>query len=339
VKAYEIKIWPLENDKVWRIVEISDRQTLHHLSGVIKEEFRLTGDHLYCFYLGEKPYDSKVAYGGPNCDTEKQAVKTNLGALGLRKGRRFLFLYDFTEDRTFRLQVQRVRNVSDSSGFPNVAKRAGSIPAPPSREREEEPEAVGVFASRVGPVAESWSQGKRPSRSSLRGEYELAKELGGVGGEKSELVRALERKTGNDVSGWLVALPEALAAEGMVSEALELIDSFVELEPVSFLSDKPLVLFKAGRRDEARKEAEDNLDRFPEDGWVWAKTGNLLWQLGEKQRAERVLKRALELAGSAQYLRDTVLERLLALLEDVGKSQEARQLAEAEEKRRAKPEK
>ena len=47
---------------------------------------------------------------------------------------------------------------------------------------------------------------------------------------------------------------------------------------------------------------------------------------------------ALDLAGNTQYLRDSVLERLLSLLEEQGKEQAARDLAEAEKARRSRRE-
>jgi tetratricopeptide (TPR) repeat protein len=341
MKAYEIKTWPMSDDRVWRIVEISDRQTLHQLGQLLQDEFRLHGNHLYCFYMGEKPYNAKVAYGGPHADTPRQAVKTSMGSLGLKRGRRFLYVYDFAEDRVLRLQIQRVRTVSDASGYPRVSKRNGRVPeaadsARKGRKRELGP--LKALAGELGSIAEAWSQGKRPSKAALRHELELARTLDDRLQGEWEKLKLLERHTGHDVSGWLVALPEALAAEGLAAEALDVIEKFAGFEPVSFLSDKPLVLVKTGQEEEAKQEAEANTRRFPEDAWVWAKAGDLFRRLGDAGRAETLLRKALELAGNALYLRESVLERLLALLEEAGKSQAARELTEAEQRRRARSE-
>ncbi len=340
MKAYEIKFWPAKTDRVWRLVEVSDRQTLHQLSEVVRDEFALSGGHLYCFYMGEKPYNAKTAYGGPCADTERQAVKTSLGSLGMKRGKRFVYVYNFAEDQLFRFHVQRVRNISDAGRLPRVTKRNGSVPRAKEAQEPRRPKvgALKSISKRLSSIADAWSQGKRPSKASLRQEYELALELDRLVGGDWENVKLLERETGSDISGWLVALPEALAAEELIEEALETIEKYAGLEPISFLSDKPLILVKAGREDAARQEAEANADRFPDDGWVWAKTGDLFWQVGDKGRAEHFLRRALELAGNAQYLRESVLERLLALLEDMGKSSAARELAETEQKRRSRSE-
>ena len=342
MRGYDIKITPVKDDRLWRIVEISDRQTLHQLSGIVRDEFSLTGNHLYCFYLGDKPYNARTAYGGPAADTRRLAVKTTLGSLGLKKGRRFLYVFDFADDRIFRLQVQRIHNVGDPSKLPRVTKRHGQV-ARPSRsseetKRQETLAELGDMSERLGSVADSWSQGKRPSKASLRQEYELATELGARIAGDWEKVKLLEKHSRSDVSGWLIALPEALAAEGLTDEALAIIDTLGGIEPDAFLGDKPLVLCKAGRGDEARKEAEANAERFPEDAWIWAKGGDVFWKLGDTAKAESFFRRALELAGNTQYLRESVLERLLALLEEMCKSDAARDLAAAEQRRRARSE-
>ena len=171
MRGYDIKITPVKDDRLWRIVEISDRQTLHQLSGIVRDEFSLIGNHLYCFYLGEKPYNARTAYGGPAADTRRLAVKTTLGSLGLKKGKRFLYVFDFAADRIFRLQVQRIHNVGDPSKLLRITKRHGQV-ARPSRSSEEtkRKEALaelGDMSERLGSVADSWSQGKRPSKASV----------------------------------------------------------------------------------------------------------------------------------------------------------------------------
>jgi tetratricopeptide (TPR) repeat protein len=340
VKAYDIRIWPVNEESVWRTVEIGDRQTLHQLGNVIREEFGLKGDHLYAFFMGEKPYSSRVAYGGPNADTRRQANKTTIGSLGLKKGRKFLFLFNFTEDRSYQLLVQRILSAPDNAVLPRVSVRTGKLPAPP-RPAAADANSLGPLrplADRLQSVADAWSQGKRPSKAALLEEVALARTFDEKVAGRWQKIRSLERETGSDISGWLVGLPEALVAEGLADEALDIIDRFAGLEHISFLSDKPLVFLKAGRTEEAKQEAEANTRRFPEDAWVWAKAGNLLWQAGDAGKAERLLRRALEIAGSAQYLRESILERLLSLLEETGKTQAARDLAEAENRRRARNE-
>ena len=340
MRAYEIRIAPVDDDRTWRLVEIGDRQTLHRLNQLIRDEFALRGNHLYCFYVGGDPYLSKLAYGGPRADTRREATRSNLGNLGLKKGKRLTYVYNFTEDRVFQLNVQRVHGVADGTKLPRVTKRQGKVPEPRPPEddgkRKDVHRAFKDVTARLRSTAEAWSQGKRPSRSALKQELALALELGKRVSGEWETIKLIELHTSSDISGWLIALPEALAAEGLIDEALGVIEVFSELEPQSFLGDKPLILCKAGREQEAKESAEANTERFADDAWIWAKAGDVAWQSRDTAVAETSLRRALELAGKTQYLRESILERLLALLEETGKSDAAQELAEAEKKRRSR---
>jgi tetratricopeptide (TPR) repeat protein len=341
VRLYELKIWPKSQENVWRMVDVTDRQTLAHLHETIRNEFGLTGDHLYCFYLSDKAYDPKKAYGGPRADTSCFADKTNFASLGLKRGRRFLDLFDFAAEHFFHVLVQRVRGAPDNGRFPAVSGRQGKFALPPV-ENPPPPEPTrgpcDDIENELRTIAIAWSQGKRPSKGALKKEYDLSVGFAErVKGDWS-VVKRVERKTGADVSGWIVGLPEALAAEGFFEEALALIEKFAELEPESLLGDRGFVLLKAGRTEDAVQAVSAVTTRFNEDAWVWAKGADVLSRAGKPADAERAYRRALDLAGNAQYLRDSILERLLALLEEQGKTNAAHDLAEDEKRRRARNE-
>ncbi len=337
MRAYEIKIWPEGQESIWRLVGAADKHTLHQLSLVINREFGLHGEHLYCFYMGDKPYDSKTAYGGPNAEAPRLATKASLGTIGLKRGRRFVYLFNFVDERLFRCQVERVANVNRCPPMPEVLKRAGSVPVSQPKPPPELPQELEALEEELKRAAEAASEGKRRSKETLTREFELARKLAGIVAGRWDLVRALEKRTQADISGWLVALPEALASEGLVDQALEVIDRFTELEPSSFLNEKPLLLAQAGKLEEAARQAEENVQAFEGDPWITAKAAELFSRIGRTERAEELFRKALDQAGNAYYLRDVILERLLALLEETGKSEAARRLAEAEERRRAKP--
>jgi len=338
VRLYELKVWPRDQDGVWRAIDVTDRQSLHHLHETIKNEFALAGRHLYCFYLGDKAYDAKKAYGGPGADTPLKAEKTNFASLGLKRGRRFLYLFDFTAERFFTVLVQRVRGAPAGGRFPAVSGRHGHVAAPDKPAPDDSRAACGPIENDLRAAAAAWAQGKRPSKGALKREHELALALAERVKGDWGMVKRLELRLGVDVSGWIVGLPEALAAEGFTAEALAAIDRFAELEPESLLGDRGVVLAGAGRIEEAVEAAGAATARFPEDAWVWAKSASVLARAGRPLDAERGYRRALELAGNAQYLRDGILERLLALLEEQGKAGAARDLAEEEKRRRARNE-
>ena len=83
VRLYELKVWPLDQEGVWRAIDVTDRQSLHNLHETIKVEFGLAGQHLYCFYLGDKAYDAKKDYRGPGADLGFHAKKNDFACLGL----------------------------------------------------------------------------------------------------------------------------------------------------------------------------------------------------------------------------------------------------------------
>ena len=107
----------------------------------------------------------------------------------------------------------------------------------------------------------------------------------------------------------------------------------------NFLPDRALILAEAGRRDEALAQLTENLLRFPDDPWVIIKSGEVYDEFGEEEQAERFFRQGLELAGEDQYTRDGAVERLVPLLNDADRSEEANALMDAEEARRSNREK
>lgn len=336
MRGYVIKVWPVVEEDAWRVVEANDRQNLHHLHHLIRTEYGLQGEHLYSFYMGGEPYEAKRAYGCPRADTPHVAGRTSLGSLGLKKGRRFAYVFDFSQERVFGLLVQSVRNNAEDLKLPRVVTRHGPQVTPAS---DPAPEGLGdlePFVGDVRSVAASTAAGKRFSRTVLQTQHALAVKLAdAIGGDPARF-HLLEKRCGEDVSGWIVSLPESLAAEGLFDEALDVIARYEPLEPEALAGDRALILLHAGQRQEAMAAAEANIQRFPDDAWVRTKSGDVCWKAGEPARAERLYRKALELAGSANYLREALLERLLSLLEEQGMSQAAKELAEQESRRRSR---
>jgi len=149
-----------------------------------------------------------------------------------------------------------------------------------------------------------------------------------------EPLSAIETDTNMDVGGWLLDLPFTLANHGFVDEAVTLGASYAEItEGENFLGDRGIILAEAGRREEALAQLTENLLRFPDDPWVIIKGGDVHEALGEHDQAERLYRRALELAGDDDYARAGAVERLVPLLDNAGRKEEADALIHAEEAR------
>jgi tetratricopeptide (TPR) repeat protein len=150
------------------------------------------------------------------------------------------------------------------------------------------------------------------------------------------LLDELTERAAVDVGWWLGELPFALARFGMVDEAAELCARMASVREVeNFLGDRAVILAEAGRRDEALRQVEKNLVRFPDDTWVRIKAGDVYRELGDAAAAEAAYRRALDMSPSdeASFDRDGAVERLICILDETGRSDEANALIESEKAR------
>ncbi len=172
------------------------------------------------------------------------------------------------------------------------------------------------------------------TRHSLQDQYRLAMRLREVI-TSSKRMEELEEYTNADVAAWLVELPFALAADGLVKEAAELGRTWASVtEAENFLGDRAVILAEAALKEEAHQQIEETLRLFPDDVWIRIKTGVAHQALGELDAAEAFYRRALTMSDN-EYDRAGVLERLVPLLEELGRTEDARNL-EAEEDLRDK---
>jgi hypothetical protein len=168
----------------------------------------------------------------------------------------------------------------------------------------------------------------------LREHYELSVRLSNLVTTEVEM-EELEEVADEDIVGWLLDLPFELARFGMVQEAAKLAQTWAKVtERANFLGDRAVILAEAGWRDEVHQQIEEVLHEFPDDVWVRIKIGDAHRGLGEMEMAERSYRDALKQTVE-DYDRDGVLERLVPLLENLGREDEVRALKADEGSRRA----
>lgn len=132
-------------------------------------------------------------------------------------------------------------------------------------------------------------------------------------------------------SDWLLDLPLDLGRFGLVDEAAHISRQYADLfEAANFLGDLAVILAEGGRREEALKQIDENLERFPQDAWVTIKVGDALEALNEDDRAIELLYRTYSMTEPLSYDRDGVLERLVPLLREKQRNDEAGALVEKE---------
>ncbi len=138
-----------------------------------------------------------------------------------------------------------------------------------------------------------------------------------------------------DPMNWLLDdLPWRLAKAGMIDELTSFSRSFAEVtSPDNFLGDLALRLGEAGRHDEALAQAQSNLERFPDDPWTVIRAGEVHQMRKELDQAEAAYRKALSMAGDDGFTRAGALERLVPMLEQLGRAEEAVALIEEETRR------
>jgi SEC-C motif len=166
------------------------------------------------------------------------------------------------------------------------------------------------------------------SEAELRSDAELALELAKrLAGRPDAFAELMVSDVLSDV--WLIELPMALAAGGLLDEAVAVADALAELDhdnAAMFASDVAVILAEAGRRQQALARVEENLRRYPDDLWTQIHAGDVHLALSDPVRAEQAFRDALAMARAhedAHGIADAN-ERLGRLLEEQpGRDQEA----------------
>lgn len=174
-------------------------------------------------------------------------------------------------------------------------------------------------------------------KQSLYEQIELTQKLfdfiiGEDGTPDAELLDRIFMKSESEIPGWLLDLPFHLAAHSMVDKAIEHSRRYSELfETENFLGDLAVIYAEACRKEDALKQAEINLNKFPEDIWIIIKAGDVYEALNDNEKALELYERAYDMTATRTYNRDGVLERLVPLLRNMDRGDEADELIEEEQ--------
>lgn len=89
-RIYAFKVSLKDAPRIWRKIEVRGDQTLHQLHKAIFNAFERFEEHLYAFFLSNKPWDSSTQYGLPDPESEARSAKrTKIDSLGLQVKRSF----------------------------------------------------------------------------------------------------------------------------------------------------------------------------------------------------------------------------------------------------------
>lgn len=128
VLKFKIEIEGLE-DKLWRIVEITDKRTAASLAYTILASFESLAYHLYNIQYKDKIYDCWVCIEDDHSEVPPiNATTTKLSELNLKENDTMVMEYDYGTPTTFKITYLGSREFEKYNGmhYPRVIDGAGS---------------------------------------------------------------------------------------------------------------------------------------------------------------------------------------------------------------------
>jgi hypothetical protein len=361
-RTFVFRISPEGMPRVYRTVELSEKQSLHHLHLAIHQSFSLKGKALYAFYLSGKRWDPESEYGGPLAASPRKTKKALLGRLALNKARPFLYLFNFEKENWFDIEWIEERKAEPVKNYPHFLAGEGELPAPASPLEEVLPSSLKTLVQNLKPALYSWDPATTKPRSpkEVQEAKNLVEALYKVLQEKGEnRWPLLDEATGMILADWLLSLPHDFVKRGLTEEALRLCEFFAPYcERDYFKCEKALVLASIDKKrkqkaaleqicevsarfpllaEEITKQTgflivptQDRSLHLPEDPRIWTKVAEFLWKIDHVAPAERFFRSALDLASDDIYERELILAKFIAMLEENERQDEAIELIRSE---------
>ena len=134
MNKYTLKVYPEGMGReVYRVIEISGKDSLDRLCEFILETFNFYHEHMYEFCMDGRPYSGNAYQSMP--EPGEPSTKTAIDKIGLCKGQKFILHYDFGDDWIFIITVQKIEEVEKKSA-PNLIKSKGSVEQYPDWDEE-----------------------------------------------------------------------------------------------------------------------------------------------------------------------------------------------------------
>jgi tetratricopeptide (TPR) repeat protein len=136
---YQFKVSLKEMPNIWRIIEIKENQMLSSLHKAIFNAFDRFDEHLYSFFMSNKPYDKDSEYTLPDPDGHevgKYANRVRINTLHLQPSQKFLYLFDYGDEWWHEVELIGLRDEVPLRKYPRVTKKHGKSPSQYTDERE-----------------------------------------------------------------------------------------------------------------------------------------------------------------------------------------------------------
>ena len=113
---------------LWRKINISHKHYLSDLHLAIQEAFDFDDDHLYAFYIGGKRKTGKAIYCAYVEEEGKTADKIKIYDLGLFRGQKIFYLFDFGDEWWFDIKLLKIDKESVLPLQPVIVGSEGESP-------------------------------------------------------------------------------------------------------------------------------------------------------------------------------------------------------------------
>jgi len=129
VRIYTFKVSLKKSSKVWRKIEIKGSQSLHDLHKATFKAYERYDEHLYAFFLNNKPWDNSAEYGLPDPERNvKNAKRTGIDSLGLSVNKKFLYLFDFGDEWWHSILLLDIKDQEPQGKYPRIIAGQGEAP-------------------------------------------------------------------------------------------------------------------------------------------------------------------------------------------------------------------
>lgn len=112
----------------YRHIRIGEQETLDTLHEEILDAFDFEDGHAHAFFMDDRYWSDFGAYYSDNMDEGcRISYKMPLGRLGLEKGDKFKYLFDFGDE--WRFQCRVMQELEEKTKYFRVIKAVGDPPA------------------------------------------------------------------------------------------------------------------------------------------------------------------------------------------------------------------
>ncbi len=165
---------------------------------------------------------------------------------------------------------------------------------------------------------------KNPPSEVLDGAFAVAKDAVGLlqkdgGGLDQEAFDELEKELPADLRAWLLELPSFLAKKGREESGMELCGAYSPLLGEAHLdAERAVVLFEAGKKDEALQHLAKCEDQYAKHHWVALRGAFVYENTGDIKKARSRYENAVEWARESGDRKDLrfAYDGLIQFLQD-----------------------